>query len=53
MVQADRIPDDVVMNVRLVNMRADNKSVFPFCESLCQLTAQTVSFFGSNLAGRK
>lgn len=53
MVQADRIPDDVVMDVRLVDVCTDNESVISFGKALRQLIAQPVGFFRSDLAGRE
>ena len=52
-IQADRIPDDVVMDVRLVDVCTDNESVISFGKALRQLIAQPVGFFRSDLAGRE
>ena len=52
-VQIDRVPDDVVMDMGLVDMGADHKGVIALGEPLCKLHAQPVGFFRGNLAGDK
>ena len=52
-VQIDRVPDDVIMDMGLVDMGADHKGVISLGEPLCKLHAQPVGFFRGNLAGDK
>ena len=52
-VQIDCVPDDVVMDMGLVDMGADHKGVIALGEPLCKLHAQPVGFFrgGQRTAG--
>ena len=52
-VQIDCVPDDVIMDMGLVDMGADHKGVTALGEPLCKLHAQPVCFFRGNLAGDK
>ena len=50
-VQAGRVPDDVIMDVVAINVGTDNKSMIALGESAGQLTAQAVGFFRCDLTG--
>ena len=52
-VQVDGVPDDVMVNMGLVNVCADDKSIVALGESPGQLLAQPVCFLRRNLAGDK
>ena len=52
-VQSGGIENDVIMDVFLVYMGADNEGVFPLGETPSQLTAQPVCFFRRDLTRDK
>ena len=53
MVQAGRVPDNVIVDMGLVYMGADNKRMVPFGESHSQFIAQAVGILRCDLAGNK
>ena len=52
-VQCSRVDNDVIMDMVLIHMGADNKGMVSFCELQCQLPADLISFFWRNFAGLK
>ena len=52
-IQRGGVPDNVVMDVRLVHMGTDNKSVIALGEPHCQFAAQAVGLFRGDLARDK
>ena len=52
-VQIDGTPNDVIMDMRFINMSTDHKCMVAFGESLCKFYSQSVGFFRRNLAGEE
>lgn len=51
--QIDGVPDDMIVDMGLVDMSADDKGVVPLSESPGKLLLQPVCFLWSDLAGDK
>ncbi len=52
-VQCSRVDNDVIMDMVLIHMGADNKGMVSFVKLQCQLPADLISFFWRNFAGLK
>ncbi len=52
-IRVDRRPDDVIMNVRLVDVGADHKGVIALGEPLGKFYAQAVGFLRRDLTGNE
>lgn len=52
-VQVDRTPNDMIMDMGLVNVSADDKGVFALGESLGKFHAEPVGFLWGNLPSEK
>ena len=50
-VQIDRRPDYVIMDVRFINMSADDKGVLALGKPFGKLLSQPIGFLGGDLAG--
>ena len=51
LIQSGGVPNDVIMDVGLVDVRTDDVSMIAFCEALRQLAAQAIGFLRCDLAG--
>ena len=52
-VQIYGTPNDVIMDMRFINMGADYKGMVAFGESLCKFYSQPVGFFRRNFTGQE
>ena len=50
-IQRGGVPDNVIMDVSLINVRTDDVGMVAFCESPCQLAAQAIGFPRRDRAG--